>query len=340
MSLCVPGTRPFTRRGRAACALLWAAAGGLALGGCDDGNGPGDLPYGRTGEARIQVHTPLGKQGALEQTVLWRSNGTWRLTEQILYKGVLGDETVRQSTEDPVTLASRYGSWITLVNARGGAVQLVDQLPPELVPSCDANQSIISVEITDARRGGSTKWSRCGDGSLATLSADAASLDVGAGRVIEAAKLVRNATLLLDRQFVDKGYTYTGSLPFKTIERGEQAKAPLLVPRVIEDGATWAGFWAQFMTSPTAPSVDFSTELVLVGAVGTRQEAGDSVEIRRVLPVAFGTQISLWERRPGNFCTPAPRVHAPFHIVVAPIAVTPRPIFFELQQLPDFVPCG
>jgi hypothetical protein len=59
-----------------------------------------------------------------------------------------------------------------------------------------------------------------------------------------------------------------------------------------------------------------------------------------VLPIEFGTQIQLWERRPGNFCTPAPRAHAPYHIVVAPIADERRPIFFEVEEEPDFVPCG
>ena len=164
--------------------------------------------------------------------------------------------------------------------------------------------------------------------------------DVDADRVVEAVKLVRNATLIPDREFRNKDYAYTGSRPFKTIERGEQTKTPLVIPRVIEDATTWSGFWAQYMTTPTPPAVDFANEVVLVAAVGTRQEAGDSVEVRRILPIEFGTKIQLWERRPGNFCTPAPRVHAPFHIVVAPIAATSRPIFFEVEGAPDFVPCG
>jgi hypothetical protein len=339
------GTRPPALLGRAPRALLWVLAGALAMPGCDDGMSPDGLPFGRTGEVRIQVHTPLligdAPVGALEQILSWHSNGTWRLAEQIYYKNGLGDETVRRSTEDAGTLAQRYAEWITRVNAPGGAVQLVELLDADLVPTCPLqSQSVVTVSIIDAQRADSTGWSRCGDGSLATLEADPFAKDFGADRVVEAAKLLRNATLVLDREFVKKGYAYTGSRPFKTIERGEQTKAPLLSPRVIEDAATLAGFWTQYIGNGAPPAVDFGTEVVLVGAVGTRQEAGDSVEIRRVLQVEFGTQIILWERRPGNFCTPAPRVHAPFHIVVAPIAITTRPIFFEVQQQPDFVPCG
>jgi hypothetical protein len=342
MGSLLAGTRPSTRRGRAPLAVLWALAGALSSTACDDGNGPESLPLGRTGEVEIQVQTPLAKQGSLEQTVRWKSDGTWRLTERISYKGGLGDETVRQSTEDAGTLAQRYANLVALVNAPGGAVQIVDLLSPDVVPFCAPEQSIVSIGITDSRRSTTTRWSRCGEGTLATLAADASSSDVRAGRVIEAAKQVRNATLDLDREFArqEPRYAYVGSLPFKTIERGEQAKVPLVVPRVIEDAASLAAFWTQYMTSATPTSIDFTNEVVLVGAVGTRQEAGDSVEIRRVLPIAHGTQIVLWERRPGNFCTPAPRVHAPFHVAVAPIAREPRPIFFELQIVPDRVPCG
>jgi hypothetical protein len=355
MSSFLPGTRPPTRRARAARrprrsgvrASRWALVGALLAAGCDDGTRPGELPLGRTGEVRIIVRTPyirpgtLEEIGALEQAVVWKSNGTWQLTERISYKGVLGDETVRRSTEDAGALAQRYANWIALVNAPGGPLQIVDFISPDVVPICGASQSRVSVEIADSRRSTSTRWSRCGDGTLGTLTAEGVGSDTtGAVRVIDAVRQLRHATLDLDREFLRKRYAYEGSLPFRTIERGELTKAPLLVPRLIEDQATYAAFWAQYMTATPPPIVDFSTDVVLVAAVGARQEAGDSVEIRRVLQIEFGTQIQLWEQRPGNFCTPAPRSHTPFHVAIAPLAVTRRPIFFELEQQPDFVPCG
>jgi hypothetical protein len=358
MSSFLPGTRPPTRRTGAASSAagrrrgavrpaLWVLAGALLTLGCDDGNGPAELPLGRTSKVQIGVRTPYIRQGtleeigALEQGVVWKSNGTWQLTERISYKGILGDETVRRSTEDAGALAQRYANWIALVNARGGPLQIVDFVSPDVVPICGPSQSRVTVEIADSRRSTSTRWSRCGDGTLGTLTHEAVGPDsTGAVRVIEAVRQLRHATLDLDREFLRKRYAYEGSLPFRTIERGELTKAPLLVPRLIEDQASYAAFWAQYMTATLPPVVDFSTDVVLVAAVGTRQEAGDSVEIRRVLQIDFGTKIELWERRSGNFCTPAPRSHTPFHVAIAPIAVTKRPVFFELEQQPDFVPCG
>jgi hypothetical protein len=341
MGFFLPGTRPSARRARGGLASLWVLAGALLTAGCDDGNGPDELPLGRRGEVHITVRSPLENQGALEQAILWKSNGTWQLAERISYKDVLGDETVRRSTEDAGTLAQSYANLIARLNAPGGPVQIVDLLSPDVVPVCDQslNQSIVTIEIVDSRRSTRTKWSRCGSGTIARLTSEGVR-DPEAARVVEAARQVRSATIDLDRKWLEKGYAYTGSRPFKTIERGELTKVPLLVPRLFEDQALLAAFWAQYMTSTPPPVVDFATEVVLVAAVGTRQEAGDSIEIRRVLPIEFGTRIELWERRPGNFCTPAPRVHTPYHVAVAPIAGSKRPIFFEQEAQPDEVPCG
>ena len=332
-----PGTRLRSRAGPAVRAVLCAAAVAAASACETTPTTPDDLPFGRVGEVRIEVRTPLSRQrGQLQQILSWSSQGPWRTTERIFYQGELGDETVRRSTEDPGTLAGRYAHWIGLVND-SGPVQLFlgDRLPPALAPSCADPLSVVTIRMVDAEKGDSIAWSRCGTGSLGTLSSEDAGPDPAAGRVVEAARLARDATLAVSPRFE---YAYTGSLPFRTIQRGEQSMASLLVPRVIEDRATWVGFWAQHSGGASAPpEVDFTSDLVLIGAIGTRHEAGDSVEVRRVLPVGFATQISLFERKPGNFCTPAPRTHAPYHIVVAP--QVPRPIFFSVGE-PDLVPCG
>lgn len=344
MSVSLPGVRPPGLRGRVRT-LLCALAMGAAAAGCDDGNGPGtDLPYGRVGSVRVEVRAPLDTAavGELRQSVLWSSDGPWLLTEQIYYKGGLGDETVRKSTDDPGALATRYADWVLRLTQPGGPLELfVPNLPAALVPTCGQLQSRVTLRIYDKMQADSTSWTRCGDGSLASLSSENAGPESGyAARVVEAVKLLRDATVLLDRRFNEKGYAYTGSLPFKTIERGDSAKVPLLVPRVIEDQQAWVGFWSEFMSaSKPLPVVDFGKEVVLVGAVGTRQEIGDSVEIRRILPIGFATQVNLFERRPGDFCTPAPRVHAPFHIVVAPSLLMPRPVYFSAAGV-DQVPCG
>jgi hypothetical protein len=345
MSSARPDIRPFARRARSRRAWMGVLLGAVGLVACDDATPPDDLPFGRTGEVRVQVETTRPKQGALGralfQNLVWRSNGTWRLTERITYKQALGDETVHRSTGEAGPLAQRYAGFIELVNRPGGPAQLVDRLDPDLTFPCDSDRSLVTITIVDAQRADSISWSRCGgDGSLATLAApelppEATRPEVGIDRLIAAAQLARNYTIALDRGF--GGYAYAGSTPFQTLARGEVAKAPLTVPRVIEDQSSWGAFWSQYMTG-SQPAVDFTTDVVLVAAVGTRQEAGDSVEIRRVLPVTHGTQISMRERRPGDFCTPAPRVHTPFHVVIAPIADERRPIFFEADA-PELVPC-
>lgn len=344
MIVSIPGTRPHTR-GHPVVRALACAAAALGLWGCDES--PVDLdrmPFGRTGTVSIEVRTPLptparAPTGELYQILTWSSSGPWTVTERILYDRRLGDETVRKSTEDPSILATRYANWIRTVNDSLGPVGLFDRnrLAPDLVPTC-VTGSTVTVHIHDRALGDSIAWSRCGSGSLIALTSEGSGPGPDAARVVEAARLVREATLALQPRFE---YAYTGSRPFRTLERGEQSRATLLVPRVIEDPSTWASFWSEHKADGSAaPAVDFGTDLVLIGAVGVREEAGDSVEVRRILPVGFATQITLFERRPGHFCTPAPRAHAPFHIVVAPHGGLPRPIFFSVDKLPDQVSCG
>ena len=172
---------------------------------------------------------------------------------------------------------------------------------------------------------------------MPTLSGAGAGPDPNASRVVQAAALARSFTLDLAENF---HYQYTGSVPFATIQRGVESARPLSVPRVIETQQNWRLFWEHLTgTQELPPSVNFGADVVLVGAVGSREEAGDSVEIRGVFPVTTGTQVSLWERRPGHFCTPARDTHVPYHIVIAPASGLTRPIFFSDASL-DTVPCG
>jgi hypothetical protein len=85
--------------------------------------------------------------------------------------------------------------------------------------------------------------------------------------------------------------------------------------------------------------VDFAEETVIVAARGERREAGDSLEVRAVRPSgAQGTVVTLVERIPGDFCSPAELTHVPFHIVVTPRA--PAPVSFQTPVLVELVNCG
>jgi hypothetical protein len=105
-------------------------------------------------------------------------------------------------------------------------------------------------------------------------------------------------------------------------------------------------FWTAHTGSPAGlPIVDFDREVIIIGAIGQRPEAGEAVEIRKVLPVGTGTLVQVVWRVPGNFCSPVARTHRPIHIVVVPGDV-PRPINFA-QSAPgvawsirEEVPCG
>lgn len=329
--------RPAGRRGRLPAGRLAAL---LALGfaaGCEDGGtGPAATHYGQVGRIRVEVTTPLARgDGALRQTLTWGSSGTWRFEERITYRDLApGDESVHASATGLPRLALEYASLVAQIDTVPGLqLFLGDFLPPALDPTCVFPQSRVRLTIADDLDADSTTWTRCANGTLRTLSAEAAGPDPAAGRVVQAAQLVRNSVLPHDSV-----YAYVGSLPFGTLDRGEQSNALLTVPRAIEDAATFATFWEQHTgDAGAAPAVDFARDMVLVGAAGSRPEAGDSLEVRRVVRIEGGSQVELWEVRPGDFCTPAARAHVPYHVVVAPRLA--RPLSFSVVDT-DRKPCG
>jgi hypothetical protein len=174
------------------------------------------------------------------------------------------------------------------------------------------------------------------------LKTSGAGPDQDALRVIQAAILVRDFTE--GRKFIS---AYSGSVPFGTLDRGEDSGARLDGPVAFfseEEGSLdtpdgWVSFWRDHTGDPRArpPAVDWANEMVFVAAVGRRQEAGDSVEIHRVLQTGESTLVTLFERVPGDFCSPAAREHYPVHIVVAPR--TMLPVRFS-DLVTERFPCG
>lgn len=335
--------------GRAAmgCFVLLAI---LALGpvGCDDGNGTsvGTLRFGQIGEIRVGIVAPLVYEdgdGELQQILTWGSSGAWVLREVISYRGLVGDETIVRNEGDPVAYASAYASLITQLNETDGIELFIgEDLPQGLPEPCPLDWTRVTFSIWDDFREEEATWTRCAQGTLASIQTSDALPDLAAGRVIQAGILVRDFTL-------GAGFasTYVGSIPFGTLDRGEDSGAGLTgpqkflsVPKGNPRAPTgWRTFWQNHTGSPFAqiPEVDWRREMVLVAAVGEREEAGDSVEIRRVLQTGQGTQVNLFERQPGDFCSPAARDHFPFHIIVAPRTL--EPIEFS-DAVRERVPCG
>jgi len=262
------------------------------------------------------------------------------LREIISYRGLEGDETVTKNRGDPVAYASAYASLISALNERDG-VELfsIPRNPPE---GCALGQTRVTVSIWDEIRKEEERWVRCASGTLGTLLTSEAGPDLEAGRVIQAAILVKDPT-----QGHDFVSAYFGSVPFGTLGRGENSGAGLQGPThflSVPEGnpnppTGWLAFWGNHDdTDPGAiPEVDWAHEMALVAAVGIRTEAGDSVEVRRVLQTDEGTQVSWFERVPGDFCSPAARDHFPIHIIVAPR--TRLDIVFS-ELVTERVPCG
>jgi len=311
---------------------------------CEDDTGPPPIDsvrFGQLGEVKVGIVAPLwGGVGELQQILTWGSSGAWLLREVISYRGLVGDETVKRNLGDPVAYSSAYASLITQLNETNG-VELFS-ISPGLTDPCAVGRTKVTVTIWDELRESEVSWVRCATGSLGALQTSEAGPDLDAGRVIQAAILVRDFT-----QGDNFQSAYLGSVPFGTLDRSEDSGANLdsavvflSVPEGNPNPPTgWLNFWKTHNnTSPSAiPPVDWTREMALVAAVGLRTEAGDSVEIRKVIQTGIGTQVTLFERVPGDFCSPAARDHHPVHVIVAPRTL--EPIRFN-DLVTERVSCG
>jgi len=313
---------------------VMGAALALALGAtaCDDngGVGPGELLFGQVGGIQIRLEVPLRLgTGLLIQELHWESNGTWLREDSISYRGLLGDASTLTSTDDPSQSAVAYDGLIKQLNEKE-SVKLFD-LGTDTVPECGVVSSRITFTIRDDARDQRLSWVRCVEGSMDNLTTEGARPGPGAARLAQAALLVRGATV------GNSLSPYLGSVPFGTLERGDRSASHLTAPAVFIDAAGFHSFWAGHAPGTAPPAVDFDSAMVVVGMVGVRHEAGDSVEVRRILRVAVGTVLEVVERVPGNFCSPAARTRVPYHVVVAPR--TPLPHQFAIRDR-ELVSCG
>lgn len=318
----------------ASCALVLLAAG------CsDDGPaGPEGLRFGQIGEVRLELKVPLRfGEGELSQALVWNSAGPYILRESISYQGVVGDESETRVTDNSERLAGDYATWIAQVNELPALTLFTPELDPDLDPTCGIGRSRIVLEIHDAVRGETSRWTRCVAGSLGDLDRTGAGPDPQAARVAQAVELLRDRVFGLQEgeEFVS---TYRGSLPFATVDRGEDSEAELDESFAITDAGAWSAFWDEHAPEAgPAPEIDFEQDVIVVAAVGVRTEAGEEVEVRRVIPIDQGTLVTLFERVPGNFCSPASQTHVPFHIIRAPRV--PLPVVFS-EVTVERVPCG
>jgi hypothetical protein len=315
---------------RSALALALVAAS------CDSGGpiDPGSLRFGQLGSMRLTVVAPLALgEGETEQILTWRSDGRWELREEVRYRELVGDASMRRSEGASPSLANAYAQWITDVNDNPGLTLFVDELDPTLDPTCSVTRSRVTIYIEDDPSGESESWTRCVPGFMQDLGFQAGP-DPAAPRVANLARLARDYTL--GENFAA---AYGATQPFGTLDKGEDTPTALEEPVIIQSEMAFESFWATHRPGTVAPPVDFETETVIVAARGERREAGDSIEVRAVRPGGSqGTVITLVERVPGDFCSPAEQTHVPFHIVVTPR--TPTPVSFQRPVAVERVDCG
>ena len=308
----------------------------------DFGTSDSDLGhFAQVGEIRVEVETglPPDEDGQLQQSLTWESTGAWTLQERISYRGHEGDVTTRRSRGDPSPLAAHYQTLIRQLNEVRGLQLFIDDLPQDLEPDCGRGDTQFTLTLVDEAVGDSARWERCADGPLFTVRSGEAGPDPTASRVITAAQLTRDFTLGDSERSV-----YEGSHPFATLDRGEDSPAEAPAPQAFlgEAGAgappEWDAFWSEHAEGEEIPvDVDWDREMVILAAVGARQEAGDSVVVRRILSVDQEDRVEVFKRIPGDFCSPAARSHYPYHIVVAPRSAD-RVAFADIQE--ERVPCG
>lgn len=310
-------------------------AGVLLAGGCGNGHpvDPGDLRFAQRGHVEVRLEVPLRLgEGRLAQELRWRSDGTWTLQETISYRGSVGDATVWRSNADASPYVLAYDGLVRKLNEEPAEQLFTPDLPTALVPECGPTQTRVTLTLRDDARDESATWIRCVEGSMNTLTPQGAGPDPAASRVALAAILVRQSTV--GERWIS---AYLGSVPFGTLDRGGDSRSALAAPVTFIDAAGFNEFWGRHAPGRAPPTVDFTRDMVVAAVVGVRREAGDSVEVRRILQVAEGSLAEVYERVPGDYCSPAARTHVPFHVVVAPR--TPVPHRFADVKV-ERVSCG
>ena len=318
------------------------------LAACDPGGTGPQLRFGSDGEVRVTVEVPLQRGiGWMQQVLTWNSGGAWKLYEEIGYDSVVGDDNFMRNPGLPYLYAANYSSLLQLAIDNAGT-KLWE--PPDRVGDCGVDRSRVSILIRDNQRDEEKEWARCAATAtaLGDLSTAGFEPDDGSARLIQIALTARDFTL---GEGFDR-YAYTGSLPFATLDRGVQSAGELTANLAFrsrdhgdpgEEPEGWTQFWQDHTGGDGAPpEIDWAREMVVVAAIGRRDELGDSVEVRRVLRTVdvddsriTQTRIETVERVPGDYCTPATRITWPYHIVVT----LRGPPSLSFSHRPEEVPC-
>lgn len=282
------------------------------------------LSFGTDGLIRVTVEVPLeGGIGLKQQVLTWNSDGAWTLFEVIGYDGGDGDETTVRNSGLPIAFAADYQALLDLFNDpndnRGTGLWDLGRENRE----CGIGRSRVTFHVRDNPTDEDVEWERCAGRatSLGGLETKGVEPDDGALRVVDLAMRARNLALGDDFE-----YAYTGSLPFRTVDKGTQTEIKEEKPRLFRspDGrsapAGWVSIWNRHRPGSSFPQVDWAAEMVVLATAGARHELGDSIEVRKVRlrGVELDILVDVVQRVPGDYCAPARRDVWPYHIVKTP----------------------
>ena len=89
---------------------------------------------------------------------------------------------------------------------------------------------------------------------------------------------------------------------------------------VIRDPEQWRAAWATIVAThspkPDLPLVDFTKEMVIVVALGTKPSGGYSAEVLRVVRGAYGIDVDYAARSPSDRCFVTGALTQPLDIVI------------------------
>lgn len=88
---------------------------------------------------------------------------------------------------------------------------------------------------------------------------------------------------------------------------------------VVEDAEQWAQVWSRLRGSqrpvPPLPAVDFSQEVVVVAAMGTRPNGGYSIRVQAAAVHEGSLTVRVVETSPGSHCVTTQAITTPTDVV-------------------------
>jgi hypothetical protein len=109
---------------------------------------------------------------------------------------------------------------------------------------------------------------------------------------------------------------------------------------VVRDSGAWRATWQTlqrpFIPAPPMPTIDFSREMVLVAALGTRPSEGYDIVFENVREDSAGIEVAVRVSEPAPGCPVAAARTQPVDVARMPASV--RPVRFRQRNV--VVPCG